>query len=157
MNPRWVVIALLCSLLPVFFIGSEIKKLIAPDQGIYSSPYFYNRKNRIREVLENQCEQNAIDFKEYISENNARLKEHVNALAHCIGGRALVFGVNAKFQKLARVVKSEDIIARVTSLAHATQESPLKIEAHHISTELGNLARTIEFRFRMFIVAGVDQ
>jgi len=114
-------------------------------------------KNRITEALENQCEQNDIDFKEDISENNARLKEHVNALAHCVGGGAQVFGVNAKFQKSDRVVKSEDIIAKVTSLAHATQEPALNIGAHHISTELGNLARTIEFRFRMFIVAGVDQ
>jgi predicted HTH transcriptional regulator len=96
-------------------------------------------KDRISEALENKSELNDVDFKEDLSENNARLKEHINALAHYSGGGALVFGVNSKFQKSDRNINPEEIIAKVTNLAHATQEPPLNIEAHHVSTKLGKL------------------
>ena len=96
-------------------------------------------KNRIAEALETQCEQNDIDFKEDLSENNTRLKEHINAMAHCAGGGALVFGVNARFQKSDRILNLEDVIARISNLAHDTQEPPIGIEVHHISTNLGKL------------------
>ena len=102
-------------------------------------PLSQHWKNRIAEALETQCEQNDIDFKEDLSENNARLKEHINALAHCTGGGALVFGVNARFQKSDRNLNSEEIIARITNLAHDTQEPPIDVEVHQISTNLGKL------------------
>jgi ATP-dependent DNA helicase RecG len=97
-------------------------------------------KVRILEALENKSELNDVDFKADLSENNARLKEHINALAHCQGGGALVFGVNNKFESSDREINSEEIIAKVTNLAHATQEPPLNIEAHHVSTKLGKLS-----------------
>jgi predicted HTH transcriptional regulator len=96
-------------------------------------------KNRIAEALASQCEQNDIDFKEDLSENNTRLKEHINALAHCTGGGAFVFGVNARFHKSARNLNAEDVVARITNLAHDTQEPPLSVEVHNISTNLGKL------------------
>ena len=60
-------------------------------------------------------------------------------MAHCTGGGALVFGVNTRFQKSDRNLNSEEIIARITILAHDTQEPPLGVEVHQISTNLGKL------------------
>ena len=51
----------------------------------------------IKATLEKKTEVNEIDFKEHLSLDQDRLKEHINAFGNSDGGGTFVFGINSKF------------------------------------------------------------
>lgn len=53
---------------------------------------------KVVEALQTGAESNEIDFKEGLSEDVDRLKEHINALGHLVNGGLLVFGVTRGYE-----------------------------------------------------------
>lgn len=94
---------------------------------------------KTNDALETRSEQNEIDFKEALSEDIGRLKEHINALGHLADGGAFVFGVAPDFSKTNLPLDQDLIISRVTNLARDCQEPPLTIEPLFLETKLGRL------------------
>ncbi len=88
-------------------------------------------KQTIEEALENKAEYSFLDFKLNLSDQNERLKEHINAFGNLERGGCFVLGVE-KFVAIG-MSNWDETIKKVTSLAKVTQEPSLSIKAFSIS------------------------
>lgn len=77
--------------------------------------------SKVELALKNRAESNELDFKEDLSEDAERLKEHVNAFGNTSGGGLFVFGVCRDFSFHKEQVNHDAIIERVTQLARDNQ------------------------------------
>lgn len=78
----------------------------------------------IEESLIDKAEYNFLDFKFKLSEDNSRLKEHINAFGNLERGGCLVFGVE---DYIAKGVQDDwdNIIQKITNIARDSQEPSL--------------------------------
>lgn len=81
----------------------------------------------VNEALSSKAEYNFLDFKYKLSDNNERMKEHINAFGNLERGGCFVFGVDNYIPK--GVQDDWDvIIQKITNIAMNTQEPPLNVE-----------------------------
>lgn len=85
-------------------------------------------KQVIKEALKCKAEYNFLDFKLDLTDQNERLKEHVNAFGHLERGGCFIFGVK-DFIPVGLQSSADDIIQRVTNIATKTQEPSLSVDA----------------------------
>lgn len=90
---------------------------------------------KVEKALKAKIETNEIDFKKDLSENNERLKEHINAFGNSPTGGLFVFGVSEDFLFKDEISDQQAIIKKVENLAHDSQSPPLKAIAHHLSID----------------------
>jgi ATP-dependent DNA helicase RecG len=118
---------------------SYFKKFLIKTEG-----YIFMFKDRaywdrlLNETLRNRVEVNDLDFKEKVSENKDRFKEHINAMGNTVGGGLFVFGMS-KFRKVELTDSEQSIIDFVTNIARDTQEPPLPVEVYRLNSEQGPL------------------
>lgn len=89
----------------------------------------------VKEALLNKAEFNALDFKFKLSENNDRIKEHINAFGNLEQGGCFVFGVDNYIPKGVDD-DWDNIIQKITSIAHNSQEPSLNV--HPFSVQIDN-------------------
>lgn len=92
----------------------------------------------INEALLSKAEYNFLDFKFKLSENNERIKEHINAFGNLERGGCLVFGVE-NFVPKGTQEDRDYIIQKITKIANQSQEPSLQIHAFPIHVENTNL------------------
>lgn len=80
-------------------------------------------------ALQSRTENNEIDFKEDLSEDQDRFKEHINAFGNEDGG-IFVFGVKKDFTIPKNRSDFDAIAKRVADIAKDTQVPPLRVEIH---------------------------
>ena len=85
----------------------------------------------IKNALTSKAEYNFLDFKLGLSDNNSRLKEHINAFGNLERGGCFVFGVD-KFTPKGLRDEWDSIIQKTTHIASNTQEPRLYIDAFPI-------------------------
>ena len=86
-----------------------------------------NWERILTEAITRKVEPNELDFKETLSEDTDRLKEHINAMGNLEGGGIFVFGVTNNFKLSNRQIAHEEVLKRMTNLAADSQSPPLKI------------------------------
>lgn len=86
--------------------------------------------------LNNKTETNNIDFKRDLTEDQERIKEHINAFGNNPHGGLFVFGINKNFTFFDGPLNQEQIVEKMTSLAQDSQVPPLRIVVHHIELNL---------------------
>ncbi len=91
-----------------------------------------NWQERVKVAFQNRAETSEIDFKLSLSEDNERLKEHINGFGNLPSGGLLVFGVNHNFSLTTESIDKDKIIQRLTNLARDTQVPPLQTSVHHL-------------------------
>lgn len=84
--------------------------------------------NLIIDALISKGEYNFLDFKLRLSDDNNRLKEHINAFGNLERGGCFVFGVD-KFKPVGLQESDDEIIKKVTNLAVDTQDPALHVKA----------------------------
>lgn len=85
----------------------------------------------IEGALQSKAEYNFLDFKLNLSDNNGRLKEHINAFGNLERGGCFVFGVE-NYLVVGINGSHDPIIQKITHLAADTQEPALSIDAFPI-------------------------
>lgn len=123
-------------LLDVIRDGVAFFKFLILNQGVISllnNEQFW--KQLVEEALYSQAEYTFLDFKLNLSEQNERLKEHINAFANLERGGCFVFGVE-KFVPVGIQQNWDEIIRKVAHLARDTQEPSLS--THAFPVEIGN-------------------
>lgn len=85
----------------------------------------------VKEALANKAEYNFLDFKLTLSEQNERMKEHINAFGNLERGGCFVFGVQ-EFNPVGVSGEWDAIITKMTHLAKDTQEPNLSIDVFSI-------------------------
>jgi ATP-dependent DNA helicase RecG len=88
--------------------------------------------------LLNKAEYNFLDFKFELSDNNERIKEHINAFGNLERGGCLVFGVENYVPKGTQEDR-DSIIQKITNIANHGQEPSLQIHAFPIHINNKNL------------------
>ena len=93
---------------------------------------------QILEAIELKLELPHIDFKEALTEDQERIKEHINAFGNLDCGGFFVFGITNTFSATAKQLDCGKIAERMTNLAHDTQAPPLNCTTFTIKTKLGD-------------------
>ncbi len=88
----------------------------------------------VKEVLLSKAEYNFLDFKFKLSENNTRIKEHINAFGNLERGGCLVFGVDGFVPKGVQD-DWDSIIQKITNIANNSQEPSLNVHAFPINID----------------------
>ncbi len=88
-------------------------------------------KELIEEALAHKAEYNFLDFKLRLSDQNERMKEHINAFANLERGGCFVFGVE-NYVALGVTEERDSIISKITHLARDSQEPPISVDAFPI-------------------------
>ena len=75
------------------------------------------------------CELNELDWKIALSDNNARLTEHISAMANLPGGGCLAFGINSE-GKVEGVAQAEisTILGKLVNLGSAALEPQVRLD-----------------------------
>lgn len=92
----------------------------------------------IDSALSARTELPQIDFKEALSTDNERLKEHVNAFANHPYGGAFVFGVTRQFERAIVEPEADVIVTKLAHLCRDTQEPQVTCSHATIATKLGD-------------------
>ena len=88
----------------------------------------------IKDALFSKAEYNFLDFKLRLSDNNDRLKEHINAFGNLERGGCFVFGVD-NFIPKGLQEEWDTIIQKITNMATNNQEPGLNIDAFSITID----------------------
>ncbi|KTD40826.1 ATP-binding protein [Legionella parisiensis] len=94
-------------------------------------------KEIVEEALQSKAEYNFLDFKLKLSDNNDRIKEHINAFGNLERGGCFVFGVDDSFIPKGIGEDWDDIIQKVSHIANDSQEPSLNVDAFPI--KIGNI------------------
>lgn len=89
-------------------------------------------ESTIGAAIANKAEYNYLDFKLSLSNNNDRLKEHINAFGNSEIGGCFVFGVD-DFVPLGVKESWDSIIQKVSHIANDTQEPKLSVSAFSVT------------------------
>lgn len=92
-------------------------------------------QSKVLTALSQRTETNEIDFKESLSEDNERLREHINAFGNSRAGGLFVFGISPDFTLKPDAMDQEAVIRRVTDLARDTQEPSLNVDVLHLEIQ----------------------
>ncbi len=92
-------------------------------------------QNKVDILCSKKGEDNEVDFKKTLSEDNDRLKEHINAMGNNPNGGLFVFGIDKDFEVSNDSIDTDKIIKHITYLAGDTQEPALNIQIHHLTRE----------------------
>jgi len=91
-------------------------------------------------ALEQESEQNDLDFKSDVSSDKKRLKEHINAFAHTSGGGAFVFGIDDSvrpYRFTGDTLTYSEIQHQISNLAQTSQVPPIGVDNYLIKISLG--------------------
>lgn len=88
----------------------------------------------IEAALKHKAEYNFLDFKLSLSEQNERLKEHINAFANLERGGCFVFGVE-DYKVIGIAEEWDGIITKMSHLAKSTQEPAVSVDAFPIEIQ----------------------
>ena len=88
----------------------------------------------INDVLSSKAEYNFLDFKLKLSDNNDRLKEHINAFGNLERGGCFVFGVDNYIPK-GLLDEWDTIIQKISNIARNNQEPRLNVDAFPITID----------------------
>lgn len=92
----------------------------------------------VKEALQNRAEYNFLDFKYKLTDENKRIKEHINAFGHLERGGCFVFGIE-NFIPIGIDQDWDSITQKITHLAQDTQEPKLTVDAFPLEIEGKNL------------------
>jgi predicted HTH transcriptional regulator len=91
-------------------------------------------ENLITDAINSKAEYNFLDFKKTLSEDNERLKEHINAYGNLERGGCFVIGVD-QYTPVGLSDNWDEIIKRISSLAKNSQEPSLGVNVFPIVVE----------------------
>ncbi|MFA6036811.1 MAG: ATP-binding protein [Legionellales bacterium] len=94
--------------------------------------YFW--ENLIKDAIHSKAEYNFLDFKKALSEDNERLKEHINAFGNLERGGCFVIGVD-QYIPVGLSDNWDETIKRISSLAKNSQEPSLDVNVFPLSIE----------------------
>lgn len=92
-------------------------------------------QGKVDTLCEKKGEDNEVDFKENLSEDGERLKEHVNAMANNANGGIFVFGINKHCEVTKEIIDTDNIVKHFTNLAQDTQDPSLTVRVQHLLRE----------------------
>lgn len=96
-------------------------------------------KDLVHEALNSRSERNDLDFKSSLSDDNDRLKDHINAFGNTQGGGAFVLGVTRSYEFNTGAFEPEKVIKQIGNLATASQSPALQITPHTIQVQGNDL------------------
>lgn len=88
----------------------------------------------VKDALKAKAEYNFLDFKLMLSDDNERLKEHINAFGNLERGGCFVFGVK-DYIPVGIQEDADKIIQKITHLALSSQEPKLTVDAFPLKVD----------------------
>ena len=96
-------------------------------------------QSKIDILCDKKGEDNDVDFKKNLSEDNERLKEHINAMGNNSNGGVFVFGINKDWSVSSDMLETDSIVKHMTNLSRDTQEPGLTVQVHHLTRKGSHL------------------
>ena len=96
-------------------------------------------QSKVNLLCDKKGEDNEVDFKKSLSEDNDRLKEHINAMGNNQNGGIFVFGIDKDWSVSTEQLDTDKIIKHLTNLSRDTQEPALTIHIHHLTRKGSSL------------------
>lgn len=92
-------------------------------------------QSKVLTAFQQRTETTEVDFKEDLTDDGERLREHINAFGNSRAGGIFVFGIRPDFAPSTITINQEATIKRITDLARDTQEPALNVDVIHIQIE----------------------